>query len=160
MSTLAVDAITNATGTSAIGITSGGVVTQSNVVAFMAQKGDTTTLGANASAGIAFNRTTLSHSSWNGTTFTTPIAGIYRFFLTGHHQSMSSNGAEIAIYVNGANYVSGYSHNSTGTRQRMVCEAIIPLAVGDTVDFRVLQGDVFAGGSPGSCIMCTGHLLG
>ena len=160
MSTLAVDTITNATGTSAIGITSGGVVTQSNVVAFMAQKGDTQTLGTNASAGIAFNRTTLSHSSWNGTTFTTPIAGIYRFFLTGHQQSMGSNGAEIAIYVNGASYVTGYSHNSTGTRQRMVCEAIIPLQVGDTVDFRVLQGDVFAGGSPGSGIMCTGHLLG
>jgi len=156
MSTLAVDSITNATGTNAIGITSTGVVTRSNIVAFMGQK----TNGSGYSTGgvIPFNLTHLAHSAWNGSVFTVPVAGIYQFTLVGHMQSTSNSGFELAIYKNSAFGVSGYALNSTTTRQRVQVTYLQSMSVGDTIDFRLNQGDVWDGAQSG--VSCTGQLIG
>ena len=156
MSTLAVDSITNATGTNAIGITSGGVVTRSNIVAFMAQK--TNGSGYSTSGVIPFNLTHLAHSAWNGSTFTVPVAGIYQFTLVGHMQSTISTGFELAVYKNGAFAVSGYALNSTGTRERVQVTYLQSLNASDTIDFRLNQGDVWDGAQSG--VSCTGLLIG
>ena len=53
----------------------------------MGKKTDTTTYNGNASTNVTFNVTDLAHASWNGTTFTVPVAGLYRLFINGHRQS-------------------------------------------------------------------------
>ena len=156
MSTLKVGAIQSPTGNAAIGITNAGVVTRSNIVAFMGQK--TNGSGYSTSGVIPFNLTHLAHSAWNGSTFTVPIAGIYQFTLVGHMQSTISSGFELAIYKNGAFAVSGYALNSTGTRERSQVTYLQSLNASDTIDFRLNQGDVWDGAQSG--VSCTGLLIG
>ena len=156
MSTLRVGAIQSATGNAAIGITNAGVVTQSNVIAFMGQK--TNGSGYSTSGVIPFNLTHLAHSGWNGSVFTVPVAGVYQFTLVGHMQSTISAGFELAIYKNNAFAVSGYALNSTGTRERSQVTYLQSMSVGDTIDFRLNQGDVWDGAQSG--VSCTGYLIG
>ena len=80
------------------------------------------------------------------------------FTLTGHMQSTAGTGFELAVYKNGAFAVSGYALNSTSTRQRVQVTYLQLLAVSDTIDFRLNQGDVWDGAQSG--VSCTGQLLG
>tara|TARA_Y100000389_G_scaffold48751_1_gene44108 strand:+ start:1737 stop:2213 length:477 start_codon:yes stop_codon:yes gene_type:complete len=154
---LKVDQIQNNTGTTAMTINSDGYVNLPQAIAFMARKTDAST--HTAGGNITFNTTVTSHSGWNGTTFTCPIAGKYRFYMGAHMQSMSNSGFEIGIAKGGTVVISGYAYNSTATRERTSCEAIISCNVGDAITFRLIQGDLYAGTGTGG-VSCTGHLLG
>jgi len=157
MSTLKVGTIQDPTNSNtAISIDSSGNVLRPQLIAFMGQK--TNGSGYNTAGAIPFNQTHLAHASWDGSTFTAPIAGTYMFTLTGHMQSTSNSGYELAIYKNGAFAVSGYALNSTSTRQRVQATYLQALSANDTIDFRVLQGDVWDGSQSG--ISCTGQLMG
>ena len=157
MSTLKVGTIQDhANSNTAISIDSSGRVTTPQLIAFMGQK--TNGSGYSTSGAIPFNQTHLAHASWSGSTFTAPIAGTYMFTLTGHMQSTSNSGFELAIYKNGALAVTGYALNSTSTRQRVQVTYLQTLAATNTIDFRVLQGDVWDGAQSG--ISCTGQLMG
>ena len=163
MSTLKVGTIQDhANSNTAISIDSSGRVTLPQRVAFMGKKGDVQTLSANASSNITFDVTDLAHASWNGTTFTAPVAGLYRLFINGHKQTADSNPMELAIYVNGSVIESAYILGTTNVRPRASCESLTVLAVNDAVTFRILQGDVYAGSSGGvsSNLMCSGYLIG
>ena len=157
MSTLKVGTIQDhANSNTAISIDSSGRVTLPQRVAFMGQK--TNGSGYNTAGAIPFNQTHLAHTTWNGSTFTAPIAGTYMFTLTGHMQSTSNSGFELAIYKNSSLAVTGYALNSTTTRQRGQVTYLQALSANDTIDFRVLQGDVWDGAQSG--ISCTGQLMG
>lgn len=157
MSTLKVGTIQDhANSNTAISIDSSGRVTTPQLIAFMAQKTDGS--GYSTTGAIPFNQTHLAHTSWNGSTFTAPIAGTYMFTLTGHMQSTSASGFELAIYKNGAFAVSGYALNSTSTRQRVQATYLQALSANDTIDFRVLQGDAWVGAQSG--VSVTGQLMG
>lgn len=153
---LKVDQIQNNTGTAAMTINSDGYVNLPQAIAFMAQKTDAST--HTAGGNIPFNSTITSHSGWNGTTFTCPVAGKYRFHMSAHMQSMSNSGYQIGIAKNGTVVIVAYAYNSTATRERNSCEAILSCNVGDAITFRLIEGDVYAGGNSG--VYCTGHLLG
>ena len=157
MSKILVDEIASKTG-GATGLTidSSGHVFRPQLIAFMGQK--TNGSGYSTAGTIAFSQTHLAHASWNGTTFTAPVAGTYMFTLTGHMQSTANSGFELAVYKNGGFAVSGYALNSTSTRQRVQVTYLQLLAASDTIDFRLLQGDVWDGGQSG--VSCTGQLLG
>ena len=93
--------------------TTGGVFT-TPALAFMAQKTDVTTY--TTSGNITFNSTLLSTNSWNGTTFTIPKAGIYRFFVKAYvavaEAVMASNFVKCPVNgctpINGMAYSFGY----------------------------------------------------
>ena len=156
-STLKVQNIAHTGGTNAIAIDSSGRVTTPQLIAFSGQK--TNGSGYSTTGVIPFNQTHLAHASWNGSTFTAPIAGTYMFTLVGHHQSISNAGFELAIYKNGAFAISGYALNSAdNTRQRVQTTYLQALSVNDTIDFRLNQGDVWDGAQSG--VSCTGHLIG
>ena len=160
VSNLKVDKIQSVAGTTtAMTIDSSGRVLLPQLIAFHGKKTDTDTYNTIGQA-IPFNQTKLAHSAWNGTTFTAPIAGTYRFFVNGHHQSAGGTTFELAIYKNGSSYETSYNLSDSSHRSRASVEAILNLAVSDTIDFRLLQGDVYGGSGGGSGIMCTGHLLG
>ena len=90
MSTLKVGTIQDhANSNTAISIDSSGRVTLPQRVAFQAKKSDTSTLSANSSSNITFNTTDLAHASWNGTTFTAPVAGKYFFSYTFQYKCTS-----------------------------------------------------------------------
>ena len=147
--------------TTAMTIDSAGRVTLPQRIAFMGKKTDTSTLSASSSSNISFNHTDLAHASWNGTTFTAPIAGVYRFYVNGHKQSLDVNPIELAIFKNGSQFETAYGLNTSSVRTRVSVEAVIALAVSDAITFRILQGDTYAGGSSNSSgLMCTGHFLG
>jgi len=163
MSTLKVGTIQDhANSNTAISIDSSGRVTLPQRVAFQAKKSDTATLSANSSSNITFNTTDLAHASWNGTTFTAPVAGLYRLFINGHKQTADTNPMELAIYVNGSVIETGYVLGNTNVRPRVSVDSLTVLAVNDAVTFRILQGDVYAGSSGGvsSNLMCSGYLIG
>ena len=156
-SILGVETLQHTNGTTGLTIDSNGNVLRPQLIAFMGQK--TNGSGYSTVGTLAFNLTHLAHTAWNGTTFTAPVAGTYQFTLTGHMQSISNSGFELAIYKNGLFGVSGYSLNSaTNTRQRVQVTYLQSLSVNDTIDFRILQGDVWDGGQSG--VSCTGHLIG
>lgn len=141
--------------------TTGGVFT-TPALAFMAQKTDVTTY--TTSGNITFNSTLLSTNSWNGTTFTIPKAGIYRFFVNGHHNDESGDEAiELSVRINGTIKVSAYSLEGSGTtsvRQRVFCELIFSFSANDAVTFGLEQGNVFAGTGGASGVTCGGQYLG
>jgi len=155
-STLQVNEIKHTGGTSALTVNSSGVINLPQAIAFMAQKTDATTHSAGGN--ITFNSTITAHSGWNGTTFTCPVAGKYRFHMSAHMQSMSNSGFQIGIAKGGSVVVIAYAYNATSTRERNSCEAILSCAAGDAITFRLIEGDVYAGGNQG--VYCTGHLLG
>ena len=160
MSTLKVGTIQSTTANTAMTIDSTGRVLLSQLIAFHGKKTDTDTYNTIGQA-ILFNQTKLAHAAWNGTTFTAPIAGTYRFFVNGHHQTAGGTTFELAIYKNGSSYETSYALSDSGsTRPRVSVESVMLLAVGDTIDFRLLQGDVYGGAGGASGIMCTGYLLG
>jgi len=146
----------------AMTIDSAGRVTLPQRVAFQGKKGDTGTLSANSSSNITFNLTDLAHAAWNGTTFTAPVAGLYRLFINGHKQTADTNPMELAIYVNGSAIETGYVLGNTNVRPRVSVDSLTVLAVNDAVTFRILQGDVYAGssGAVSSNLMCSGYLIG
>ena len=135
--------------------TTGGVFA-SPALAFMAQKTDVNTYSTQGN--ITFNRTLLANNAWNGTTFTAPRSGIYRFFLNGHHNSASATFLETAIMVNNTAIVYAYSLNATSTRVRVFNELIYELALNDTVNFYLSGGDIYAGNLSG--VTCGGQFLG
>ena len=147
---------------SALTIDSSGRVTLPQRIAFMGKKSDTSAVSNSSSTNITFNLTKLAHASWNGTTFTAPVAGIYRIFINGHKQTLDSNPFELAIYKNGSKYETAYSLPTSSTRTRNSVDAIMELAVSDAITFRVLQGDVYGGDATGtgSSLMCSGYLIG
>ena len=162
VSNLKVDKIQSVAGTTnAMAIDSSGRVTFPQLVAFMGKKSDTSTYGT-LNTDITFNATKLAHAAWNGTTFTAPITGIYRLFINGHSQSTSGTTFELGIFHNGSQYETAYGLSVSGTaRSRASVESIMELNLNDTITFRLLQGDVYAGGSSNtSSLMCSGHLLG
>jgi len=128
----------------------------SPALAFMAQKTDVNTYSTQGN--ITFNRTLLANNAWDGTTFTAPRAGIYRFFVNGHHNSLSAAALETAIMVNNTAIVYAYSLNTTSTRVRVFNELIYELALNDTVNFYLSGGDVYAGNASG--VTCGGQYLG
>ena len=145
----------------AISIDSSGRVTLPQRVAFVGKKTDTTTLNSNTSTNVTFNITDLAHASWNGTTFTVPVAGLYRIFLNGHRQSTGTAAFELGIHKNGSMIESAYSVSPSGGRPRASVEALMVLAVNDAITFRVTQGDAYAGGdTTSSGLMCSGYLIG
>ena len=161
MSNLLVQNIKHTNGTTAQTIDSSGRVTFPQRIAFMGKKTDTSTLSASSSSNVSFNHTDLAHASWDGTTFTAPIAGVYRFVVNGHKQSLDANPLELAIFKNGSQFETAYSLARSDVRTRNSCEAIISLSASDTITFRVLQGDTYAGGSSNSSgLMCAGHFIG
>jgi hypothetical protein len=137
---LKVDQIQNNTGTSVMTFDSNGHVNLPQAIAFMAQKTDASTHSAGGN--ITFNSTITSHSGWNGTTFTCPVAGKYRFHMSAHMQSMSNSAYQIGIAKGGT-----------------VVEAIISCNAGDAITFRLIEGDLYAG-SGNSGVYCTGYLIG
>ena len=155
-SILGVETLQHTNGTTAVTIDSNGNVLRPQLIAFMGQKTNGT--GYSTYGTLAFNQTHLAHTAWNGTTFTVPVAGIYQFTLTGHMQSTANAGYELGVYKNGAFAVSGYALNSTSTRQRVQVTYLQSLNVNDTIDFRLMQGDVWDGGQSG--VSCTGQLIG
>jgi hypothetical protein len=163
-SELGVQTIQHTNGTDALTIDSSGRVTQPQVIAFCGQKGDITASGGEYSTAgnITFNNSRLSHSAWDGTTFTAPVAGKYQFSLTGHRQS-TSTAAPIELQVRKGSTVilSLYSLDVAATRPRVSGNCIVELAVNDTVTFYLAQGNVFAGGGNSSSgVTCSGHFLG
>ena len=145
----------------AMTIDSSGRVTFPQRIAFMGKKTDTAILSASSSTNVTFNATDLAHASWDGTTFTAPIVGVYRFVVNGHKQSLNANAFELGIFKNGSQFETAYSLPRADVRTRNSCEAILLLSVSDTITFRVLQGDTYAGGSAnGSALMCAGHFIG
>ena len=105
MSTLKVGTIQDhANSNTAISIDSSGRVTLPQRIAFMGKKTDTSTLSASNSTNVTFNHTDLAHASWDGTTFTAPIAGVYRFVVNGHKQSLDANPIELGIFKNGSQF--------------------------------------------------------
>ena len=162
MSTLKVGTIQDhANSNTAISIDSSGRVTLPQRIAFMGKKTDTSTLSASNSTNVTFNHTDLAHASWDGTTFTAPIAGVYRFVVNGHKQSLDSNPIELGIFKNGSQFETAYGLNTSSVRTRVSVDVTISLAVSDAITFRVLQGDTYAGGSSNSSgLMCAGHFIG
>ena len=154
---LKVDQIQNNTGTSVMTFDSNGHVNLPQAIAFMAQKTDASTHSAGGN--ITFNSTITSHSGWNGTTFTCPVAGKYRFHMSAHMQSMSNSAYQIGIAKGGTVVIVAYAYNSTATRERNSCEAIISCNAGDEITFRLIEGDLYAG-SGNSGVYCTGYLIG
>ena len=103
-STIKVQNIKHTNDTTAMTIDSAGRVTLPQRVAFMGKKTDTSVVSASNSQNVTFNNTKLAHASWDGTTFTVPVAGLYRIFMNGHKQSLDTNPFEIAIYKNGSKF--------------------------------------------------------
>ena len=160
-STLQVQNIAHTNGTTGLTVDSGGRVLLPQRVAFMGKKTDTTTYNGNASTNVTFNVTDLAHASWNGTTFTVPVAGLYRLFINGHRQSTDTVPIEVGIHKNGSMIESAYTLDVSGARPRASCEALVVLAVNDAITFRVTQGNVYAGGdTTSSGLMCSGYLIG
>ena len=161
-SELHVDAIKHSGGTSALTIDSSGRVTLPQRIAFMGKKSDSSSVSASSSTNVTFNLTKLAHASWDGTTFTAPIAGIYRIFMNGHKETLNSNPLELAIYKNGAKFETAYSLSSSSIRTRNSVDALMDLSASDAITFRVLQGDAYGGDSAGtsSSLMCSGYLIG
>tara|TARA_B100001939_G_C16623190_1_gene480193 strand:- start:26 stop:511 length:486 start_codon:yes stop_codon:yes gene_type:complete len=161
MSTLKVGTIQDhANSNTAISIDSSGRVTLPQRVAFMGKKTDTNQLDTSTN-NVSFNVTDLAHASWNGTTFTVPVAGLYRIFFNGHRQSTDGAAVELGIIKNGNMIESAYSLGTTNTRPRVSVEALLVLAVNDAITFRVTQGNVYAGGdTTSSGLMCSGYLIG
>ena len=135
--------------------TTGGVFT-TPALAFMAQKTDTTTL--TTTGDITFNDTLLANDAWNGTTFTIPKAGVYRFFCNGHHNTLSNSAFELGIKINGVGKVYAYSLNISTIRQRVFNELIFAFSLNDAITFELTQGEVYAGNSSG--VTCGGQYLG
>ena len=163
MSTLKVGTIQDhANSNTAISIDSSGRVTLPQRIAFQGKKSDNATLSASSSTNITFNTTDLAHASWDGTTFTAPVAGLYRLFINGHKQTADANPMELAIYVNGSAIETGYILGVANCRPRVSVDSLTVLAVNDAVTFRILQGDVYAGSSAGvsSNLLCSGYLIG
>ncbi len=161
-SILKVNTIQDATNSNtAISVDSSGRVTLPQRIAFMGKKTDTSTLSASSSSNVSFNHTDLAHASWDGTTFTAPIAGVYRFVVNGHKQSLDANPIELGIFKNGSQFETAYGLSSSSIRTRVSVDVTISLAVSDAITFRVLQGDTYAGGSSNSSgLMCAGHFIG
>ena len=160
-STLKVNTIQHTGGTTGLTIDSGGRVLLPQRIAFVGKKTDTTTYNGNASVNVTFNTTDLAHASWDGTTFTAPVAGLYRMFFNGHRQSTDTVAMELGIHKNGSMIESAYTLGVANTRPRASVEALLVLAVNDAITFRVTQGNVYAGGdTTSSGLMCSGYLIG
>ena len=161
MSTLKVGTIQDhANSNTAISIDSSGRVLLPQRVAFMGKKTDTNQLD-NSTNAIAFNHTDLAHASWDGTTFTAPITGLYRLFINGHRQTTGTNPMELSILVNDSVIETAYTLGVSGGRPRASAETLTVLTAGQTVTFKVTQGDVFAGNNAQSSgVMCSGYLIG
>ena len=162
-SELGVQTIQHTNGTDALTIDSSGRVAQPQVIAFCGHKGDITASGGQYSTtgAITFNNTRLAHSAWDKTTFTAPVAGKYRFSITGHRQSLDTAAAELMVKKGSDTMLALYSLGVANTRPRISGDCIIELAVNDTVTFHLNAGNVFAGGGNSSSgVTCTGHFLG
>ena len=161
MSTLKVGTIQDhANSNTAISIDSSGRVTLSQRIAFVGKKTDTNQLEA-SSSNESFNVTDLAHASWNGTTFTAPVAGLYRIFFNEHRQGSGTAPLELGIIKNGSMIESAYTLGVSGSRPRASVEALLVLAVNDAITFKITQGNVFAAGdTTSSGLMCSGYLIG
>lgn len=161
MSTLKVGTIQDhANSNTAISIDSSGRVTLPQRIAFVGKKTDTNQLES-SSSNVSFNVTDLAHASWNGTTFTAPVAGLYRIFFNGHRQGSGTAPLELGIIKNGSMIESAYTLGVSGSRPRASVEALLVLAVNDAITFKITQGNVFAAGdTTSSGLMCSGYLIG
>ena len=160
-STLQVQNIAHTNGTTGLTVDSGGRVLLPQRVAFVGKKTDTTQYNGGASTNVTFNVTDLAHASWNGTTFTVPVAGLYRLFINGHRQSLDNTATELMICKNGTAIETAYTLGISNIRPRASCEALVVLTVNDAITFRVSQGNVYAGGdTTSSGLMCSGYLIG
>lgn len=160
-STLQVQNIAHTNGTTGLTVDSGGRVLLPQRIAFVGKKTDTSQYNGGASTNVTFNVTDLAHASWNGTTFTVPVAGLYRLFINGHRESLDTAALEVMICKNGTAIETAYTLGVAQTRPRASCEALVVLAVNDAITFRVSQGNVYAGGSATSSgLMCSGLFIG
>lgn len=145
-------------------INSSGQVTMPQAIAFQAQKNDITANGGaySTTGNITFNDTTVTHSAWDGTTFTAPVAGTYSFSFSCHRQSTDNEPTTIRFRKNSTDLVEFYGLNASTARLRMSGTYLISLAANDTVTCRLNGGDFFAGTPSGvsSGIVFCGHLVG
>ena len=134
MSTLAVDSITNATGTSAAAIDAGGRITTPARPAFLAGR-----TGGNAAftlGTLPLNVTRINIGNcWNTTTykFTAPVAGIYYFFGQGYYNDGAGN-KRLKIRKNNNVDLVTAGANATANDESMTISIIEQLSVGDTID--------------------------
>ena len=144
MSTLAVDNITTAAGTSAMTIDSSGNVNMpqvltSKAVAFSVYHNSAGAISATASyVKMPYNTANYdSHNAFNFTNdqYVVPVAGIYMFELSVLQlASMSSN---IAFHLNGVEIYPVF-RAITGTTESNVCGSVVlNCSVGDTIDVRL-----------------------
>ena len=134
MSTLAVDAITNATGTSAMAIDSSGRITTPAKPAFFAGR-----TGGNSAFTLGtfpFNVARINVGNcWNTTTykFTAPVAGLYYFFAQGYYNDGTGN-KRMKIRKNNNIDLNTASITTTGNDESLGFSVIEQLAIGDTID--------------------------
>ena len=134
MSTLAVDAITNATGTSAMAIDSSGRITTPAKPAFLAGRtggNQAFTLGT-----FPFNLARINVGNcWNTTTykFTAPVAGLYYFYGQGYYNDGAGN-KRIKLRKNNNTDIVTAAANATANDESLNVSIIEQLAVGDTID--------------------------
>ena len=134
MSTLAVDSITNATGTSAAAIDAGGRITTPARPAFLA--GRTGGNGAFTLGTLPRNVARINIGNcWNTSTyvFTAPVAGLYRFDAQGYYNNGAGNFRLKIRKNNSVDLVTG-AITAAGNDESLFISVIEPLSVGDTVD--------------------------
>ena len=144
MSTLAVDAITTAAGTSAMTIDSGGNVNMpqvltSKAVAFSVYHTSAGAISATSSY-VKMPYSTANYDSHNAFNFTNdqyvvPVAGVYVFEMSVLQlASMSSN---ISFHLNGTEKLPQYRAITGTTEQNVTGSIILNCVVNDTVDVRI-----------------------
>ena len=134
MSTLAVDSITNATGTSAAAIDAGGRITTPARPAFLA--GLTVGNAAFTLGTLPLNVARINIGNcWNTTTykFTAPVAGIYYFFGQVYFNDGAGN-KRLKIRKNNNVDLVTAGANATANDESMTISIIEQLSVGDTID--------------------------
>lgn len=144
MSILAVDAITNATGTSAVTIDSSGNVNMpqvltSKAVAFSVYHTSAGAISATASY-VKMPYSTANYDSHNAFDFTNdqyvvPVAGVYMFELS--VLQLASMASNIAFHLNNVEKLPQF-RAITGTTESNICGSVVlDCNVNDTIDVRL-----------------------
>ena len=166
MSTLAVDAITNATGTAAINIDSAGRITMPNRPAFFAGKSggnSTLTLGTFPLDQTLYN--VGNHYNTSTYRFTAPIAGLYHFHAQLYYNSGAGN-FRAHFRKNGGDRIMTAGTNATANDESLNISINTQLAVGDYIELYSDQNTsrtlyYFLGGTPhGPHTYFEGYLIG